>query len=59
MTRAQPDPPLLDFRNITVYRGETLALDGISLTIPCGQHLAIIGPNGSGKSTLIRTMMRL
>ncbi len=58
MTAATQDPPLLDFRNITVYRGDTLALDGISLSIPCGQHLAIIGPNGSGKSTLIRTMMR-
>lgn len=56
--RPDSDPPLLDFRNITVYRGETLALDSISLSIPCGQHLAIIGPNGSGKSTLIRTMMR-
>ncbi len=51
-------PPLLDFRNITVYRGDTLALDAVSLQIPLGQHLAIIGPNGSGKSTLIRTMMR-
>lgn len=58
MTPTANDPPLLDFRNITVYRGDTLALDGVSLSIPCGQHLAIIGPNGSGKSTLVRTMMR-
>ncbi len=58
MTEPTSAPPLLDFRNITVYRGDTLALDGISLSVPCGQHLAIIGPNGSGKSTLIRTMMR-
>lgn len=58
MHEAVPSPPLLDFRNITVYRGETMALDGISLTVPAGQHLAIIGPNGSGKSTLVRTMMR-
>ncbi len=58
MTHSAQAPPLLDFRNITVYRGDTLALDGVSLAIPCGQHVAIIGPNGSGKSTLIRTMMR-
>ena len=58
MTSTGHEPPLLDFRNITVYRGDTLALDGISVSIPCGQHLAIIGPNGSGKSTLVRTMMR-
>ena len=58
MTDDPSHPPLLDFRNITVYRGDTLALNGLSLSIPCGQHVAIIGPNGSGKSTLIRTMMR-
>ena len=58
MTDTGIPPPLLDFRNITVYRGDTLALNGLSLSIPCGQHVAIIGPNGSGKSTLIRTMMR-
>ena len=58
MAPTETDPPLLDFRNITVYRGDTLALKDISLRVPCGQHVAIIGPNGSGKSTLIRTMMR-
>lgn len=51
-------PPLLDFRNITVYRANNIALNGLSLTIPAGEHVAIIGPNGSGKSTLIRTIMR-
>lgn len=52
------EAPLLDFRNITVYRGGNLALNGLSLTIPAGAHTAILGPNGSGKSTLIRTIMR-
>ncbi len=58
MPDAAHEPPLLDFRNITVYRGGNIALNGLSLTIPAGQHVAIVGPNGSGKSTLIRTVMR-
>ena len=30
-----------------------VALDGVSLTIPCGSDTAIIGPDGVGKSTLL------
>ncbi len=29
------------------------ALEGLSLSIPSGQHIAIVGPNGAGKSTLL------
>lgn len=49
---------LIDCRNITVSRGETRALDDLTLTIPLGQNTAIIGPNGCGKSTLIKTIAR-
>ena len=35
------------------------ALQGVSLTIPDGQVVAIIGPSGAGKSTLIRCVNRL
>ncbi|WP_257291739.1 cysteine/glutathione ABC transporter ATP-binding protein/permease CydC [Endozoicomonas sp. ONNA1] len=35
-----------------------MILDGISLDIPAGQHLALLGKTGCGKSTLIRILTR-
>ena len=51
-------PPLIEYRNVTVTRGDRLVLDGITLSIGLGEHVAILGPNGSGKSSLIKTMTR-
>ena len=51
-------PDLIRCRNITVCRDETRALDSLTLSIPLGQHVALVGPNGCGKSTLIRTISR-
>ena len=39
-------------------RGDA-ALDGIDLTLPDGEVVALIGPSGAGKSTLIRCVNRL
>jgi iron complex transport system ATP-binding protein len=52
------DPYLLEYDNVSVYRGETLALDRLSLKVRVGEHVAILGPNGCGKSTLIKTFTR-
>ncbi len=50
--------PLLEVQNITVIRGERPALNGLSLRIEDGEHIAILGPNGCGKSTLIKVITR-
>jgi ABC-2 type transport system ATP-binding protein len=37
--------------------GDTVALDGVSLTIDEGEVFACIGPNGAGKTTLVRALL--
>jgi len=36
--------------------GDTVALDGISLTVDTGEVFALVGPNGAGKTTLVRSL---
>jgi len=40
------------------YR-RSLALDGIDLSVECGERVAVLGLNGAGKTTLIRCLMGL
>ncbi len=50
--------PLLEMKNVSVIRGDNLALNRVSLRVDVGEHVCILGPNGCGKSTLIRTITR-
>lgn len=54
----------IETHNLTkVFRksrtSETLAVDGVSLTVPTGSVLPILGPNGAGKTTLLRILAGL
>jgi ABC-2 type transport system ATP-binding protein len=48
--------PLVAEGVVKRYR-RTLALDGVSLTVPAGALTALVGPNAAGKSTLIKTFV--
>src|SRR5215472_12919764 len=39
--------------------GATVALDGLSLSVPRGAVFGVVGANGSGKTTLIRHLLGL
>ena len=51
--------PIVTVRNLSVMRGEYLAVDNVSFELLTGTHTAIIGPNGAGKSTLIKSILGL
>jgi iron complex transport system ATP-binding protein len=51
-------PPLLEYRNVTVYHGEKQVLDEVSIVIREGENVVILGPNGAGKSSFIKTITR-
>jgi phosphate transport system ATP-binding protein len=56
---ADSSETVLQAKKVSVYYGETLALQEVSIDILKNSVTALIGPSGCGKSTLIRCFNRL
>ena len=52
-----PDENIIRFAGATVRYGRVVALEDISIEIPCGSSTAVLGPNGAGKSTFLRAIL--
>jgi branched-chain amino acid transport system ATP-binding protein len=50
---------LLRVKDLTVYYGKAIAVDGVSLEVADGSVVCIIGANGAGKSTILRAVSGL
>lgn len=58
---AVPDQLTIRFEQVSFQydaKGERPALNGATIEIPQGQHIAIVGASGSGKSTLAGLLLR-
>src|SRR3546814_969362 len=52
-------PPAIEADGLVKHFGETVAVDGVSFSVPEGTVLGMLGPNGAGKATTVRMMTTL
>jgi len=61
-TNGQPTDPsseAIRIEGLSKRFGETVALDGLSLSVPSGSFFGFLGPNGAGKTTTIQKLTGL
>lgn len=51
--------PLIELKKVSKAFGDNVVLDEVDLTIYRGEALAVIGPSGTGKSTILRIIAGL
>jgi len=49
----------IDVKDVNIYYGDFLDVEGVSMTIEPRAVTALIGPSGCGKSTFLRTLNRM
>lgn len=50
---------MIETRRLTKQFAGTLALDGVTLSVPLGETVVVLGPSGCGKTTLLRLIAGL
>ena len=55
----QPDGPVLETRGLVKRFGETVAVDGVDVSVGEGTVCGLLGRNGAGKTTLLRMILGL
>jgi phosphate transport system ATP-binding protein len=61
-TPTKDDPAMaqrIDVKDLNIYYGDFLAVEGVTMTIEPRSVTAFIGPSGCGKSTFLRTLNRM
>lgn len=51
--------PVVELEDVTLERGGTRAVDGVSLAVRAGERLAVVGGSGSGKTSLLHLIAGL